>query len=113
MKCRSCNSSNTRVTVTEHKGNETWRYCRCLDCKIRYKTIEKYAKLKPKISFRSQETQFKQGETNCSSVLTETNVIELRRLVMEGKTYVEVAKKFGIHKDTVYRIANRKLWSHV
>jgi transcriptional regulator NrdR family protein len=113
MRCRSCNSSNTRVTVTEHKVNETWRYCRCLDCKSRYKTIEKYAKLKPKISFRSQETQFKQGETNPSSVLTKSDVIALRRLVMEGKTYVEVAKEFGIHKDTVYRIANRKLWSHV
>ena len=113
MRCRSCNSSNTKVTVTEHKVNETWRYCRCLDCKSRYKTIEKYAKSKPKISSRSQETQFKQGETNPSSVLTEANVIELRRLVMKGQTYVEIAEKFGIHRDTVYRIANRKLWSHV
>ena len=113
MRCRSCDSPNTRVTVTAHKVNETWRYCRCLDCKSRYKTTEKYAKPKPKISLRSQKTQFKQGETNPSSVLTAANVIELRRLVMEGKTYVEVAEKFGIHKDTVYRIANRKLWSHV
>jgi transcriptional regulator NrdR family protein len=113
MRCRSCKSSNTRVTVTEHKVNETWRYCRCLDCKSRYKTIEKYSKPKSKISLRSQETQFKQGETNPSSVLTEANVIALRKLVMEGKTYVEIAEKFGIHRDTVYRIANRKLWSHV
>ena len=113
MRCRSCNSSNTKVTVTEHKVNETWRYCRWLDCKARYKTIEKYAKPKPKISLRSQKTQFKQGETNPSSVLTEANVIQLRRLVMEGKTYVEIAKEFGIHRDTVYRIATRKLWSHV
>jgi transcriptional regulator NrdR family protein len=113
MRCRSCNSSNTKVTVTEHRNSETWRYCRCLDCKIRYKTIERYAQTKPKISARSKNTQFKQGKANTSAVLTETNVIELRKLVMEGKTYVEIAKKFGIHKDTVYRIANRKLWSHV
>ena len=29
MKC-DCNSTNTRVTVTEHHDHETWRYYRCL-----------------------------------------------------------------------------------
>lgn len=119
MRCRSCNSSNTKVTVTEHKLTQTWRYCKCLDCDARYKTIEKYAVLKRgSISGVLQhknciKTRMKKGQDNISSVLTEKNVLDLRDMASQGKTYDEIAAKFGINKSTVYRIVNRKLWSHV
>jgi transcriptional regulator NrdR family protein len=115
MKCRKCNSKNTRVTVTEHYANETRRYCRCLDCKAHYKTIEKYALPK-----RGSLPGVKQhpncrlkGEQVGTAVLTELNILEIRRLASVNKTYVDIAKQFGIHKNTVYRIVKRKLWAHV
>jgi hypothetical protein len=115
MKCRQCNSTNTRATCTQHKGNETWRYCRCLDCNARYKTIETYA-----ISKRGAIPGIRQhvncrvkGEQVGTAVLTEANVLEIRRLAFENEKYMSIAKRFGIHKDTVYRIVKRKLWSHV
>jgi hypothetical protein len=115
MKCRSCNSLNTKVTVTTHKLTETWRYCRCLDCNSRYKTIEKYAVLKrgaiPGVP-QHINCRFK-GEKNGTSVLTEANVLEIRRLASNKQTYVQIAKHFGIHKDTVFKIVNRKSWAHV
>lgn len=44
MKCPKCHSKETRVTCTEHhdKGSKTYtkRYCRCLDCESRFRTIE-------------------------------------------------------------------------
>ena len=44
MKCPKCHSKKTRVTCTEHHDKEsktyTKRYCRCLDCKSRFRTIE-------------------------------------------------------------------------
>jgi transcriptional regulator NrdR family protein len=103
MKCRQCNSNNTRTTCTQHKGNETWRYCRCLDCDFRYKTIETYAILK------GGSVPGKSQHPNCSL----SNVLEIRKLASENQTYAVIAKRFGIHKDTVYRIVKRKRWSHV
>jgi DNA invertase Pin-like site-specific DNA recombinase len=53
------------------------------------------------------------GERISSSVLTEDNIREIRGLSAAKQTYVEIAKQFGIHKDTVYKIVNRKSWAHV
>ena len=115
MKCRSCNSTNTRVTATEHHGNESWRYCRCLDCKAHYKTIETYAVLKrgsiPGV--KQHPNCYVKGEQVGTAVLTEANILEIRRLASDNQTYVQIAKRFGIHKDTVYKIIKRKTWSHV
>ena len=42
MKCPKCNSKETRVSCTEDHGDFTKRYCRCLNCKARFRTTEKY-----------------------------------------------------------------------
>ena len=115
MKCRHCNSINTRVTATEHHGNESWRYCRCLDCKAHYKTIETYAVLKrgsiPGV--KQHPNCHVKGEQVGTAVLTEANILEIRRLAFDNQTYVQIAKRFGIHQNTVYRIVKRKSWTHV
>lgn len=115
MRCRHCNSNNTRTTVTEHHGNETWRYCKCLDCNARFKTIEVYA-IKKSGTTRGTKIRFttaKCGEQSHFSVLTEKNVRDIRLLADQHFTYQQIAQRFGIHKDTVYRIVKRKSWVHV
>ena len=44
MKCPECKSKKNRVSSTDHHPIEdlTKRYCRCLDCKTRFRTKEKY-----------------------------------------------------------------------
>jgi len=42
MQCPECKSKETRVSCTEDHGDFTKRYCRCLECKFRFRTIEKY-----------------------------------------------------------------------
>ncbi len=42
MECPKCKSKETRVSCTEDHGYFTKRYCRCLDCKTRFRTKEKY-----------------------------------------------------------------------
>ena len=42
MKCPKCNSKETRVSCTENHEDFTKRYCRCLNCKARFRTTEKY-----------------------------------------------------------------------
>ena len=115
MNCRKCNSADTRVTVTEHHGNETWRYCRCLKCGTNFKTIETYAiKKRGQIPGAPQHPNcITKGEKNSASVLTEKNVMDIRLLAETKSTYKEIADRYGIHHSTVYRIVKRKLWSHV
>ena len=115
MKCRFCGSLNTSVTVTSHHGNETWRYCRCTTCDARFKTIETYALPKcGAIPGKKQHENCRvKGEQVGTAVLTEANVLEIRRLASDNQTYVQISKRFGIHKDTVYKIIKRKTWSHV
>jgi transcriptional regulator NrdR family protein len=115
MKCRCCNSSNTRVTATEHHLYETWRYCRCLDCDTRYKTIETYAVKKPGAVFgvKRRPNTIKRGEEHSQSVLTEANVKRIRLLAESGSPYINIAKEYGVHISTIYRIVKRKLWASV
>tara|TARA_R100000152_G_scaffold18242_1_gene10005 strand:- start:312 stop:605 length:294 start_codon:yes stop_codon:yes gene_type:complete len=42
MQCPECKSTNTRVGTTEGRGEFTKRYCKCLDCKAKFRTIERY-----------------------------------------------------------------------
>ena len=115
MKCRFCNSKQTRVTATEHQGNDTWRYCRCLDCGQRFKTIEMYVLKKrgAKPGGSIHVNHVKKGEANGSSVLLEENVKKIRELAEQNVIYKDIAKQFGIHPQTVYRIVKRKMWNHV
>ena len=116
MRCRACNSRNTRVTSTDQTNEVlTKRYCRCLDCKAHYQTTETYTKVKRGSIFgvKQDNSRKARGERISSSVLTEDNVREIRKLSAAKQTYVQIAKRFGIHKDTVYKIVNRKTWAHV
>ena len=116
MRCRACNSRNTRVTSTDLTNAVlTKRYCRCLDCKAHYQTTETYAMVKRGSVFGVQQDNSRKakGERISTAVLTEDNVREIRKLSATKQTYVQIAKQFGIHKDTVYKIVNRKSWAHV
>jgi hypothetical protein len=110
MKCRLCQSNNTRVICTRRGDIQTRRYRRCLDCEHRYISIEVY--LKPPKPPSPYKRPARRGEDCNLAVLTEMNVLDIRRLALDT-TYAVIAKRYGIHKDTVYRIVNRKLWSHV
>lgn len=115
MLCRNCNSKNTRVTCTTHILRGTKRYCRCLDCHMTYRTVETYEQPKrgSALGQPRHPNQVKQGAEVGTAVLTEENVKELRKLAEQRVTYAALSERFGIHKDTVYRIVKRKLWSHV
>ena len=116
MLCRYCNSSNTRVTTTEHKPKETWRFCRCLDCNERFKTIEKYAKSKPGPPLgvpRRNTENIKRGEDQHLSVLVEKNIIEIRKMASDGVVHKEIARLFGITRSHVSSIVRRHSWKHV
>ena len=110
MQCPACGSKETRVSCTQKSADKTKRYRRCLDCEHRFISIEIY--LKPPKPPSPYIRPVKRGEDSHLAVLTERNVLDIRRLAI-NTTYTVIAKQYGIHKDTVYRIVNRKSWNHV
>lgn len=53
------------------------------------------------------------GESHGSSILTETNVREVRRLCSAGESQRAVATKFGVTQSCVWRIVKGKSWKHI
>lgn len=52
------------------------------------------------------------GENNAWAKLTQNDVVEIRRL-SGAMTSKEIAKRFGVSKDTVNRVISRRAWAHV
>ena len=60
------------------------------------------------------KTSDQTGEANGNSKLTESDVVEIRRLYSSGQyTYKELASQFNVHFDLIGRIVKRKNWTHV
>lgn len=116
MNCRKCGASETRVTVTQHKNDETWRYCRCLKCGERFKTVEVYAVKKPGPPpgrRHARAFNLPRGVDHGGSVLVEENIHEIRRLARGGITYEQIAKTFGVSRAYVGKICAYKAWAHL
>ena len=59
-------------------------------------------------------TRGPQGEVNVFSKLTTKQVIEMRRLYRTGRFYQwQLAKRFGVTKNTAQRIISGHLWPHI
>lgn len=112
MRCPKCHSANTKISSTDRYDTFTKRYCQCFDCGKKYLTVERYLKYQrgPKRGGKLADTQ---GEKNGNAVLTEKNILDIRRLKSEGMSNRAIAVIYGINGAHVSRIVNRKVWSHV
>ena len=53
------------------------------------------------------------GEKNPSAILTERDVLEIRRLHAGGRMMKDLAADFGVTAAAISYICNRKTWRHV
>lgn len=114
MKCRQCNSKNTRVICTDHFDTFTKRYCRCLDCHSKFRTIEYYEERKPGPPPGTPRTRnITRGESHGCAVFQEKDIRMMRTLYQQGTTLVSIATKYGTSSSYVSRIVNYKSWSHI
>ena len=110
MKCRSCNSSNTRVTCTDKLSDlVTKRYCRCLDCGEKFRTVERYEVAKP-IALESNLTA---RTAHFNSKLTPYQVRTIRHLHQTGFSNGQIALKLQMHRSTICNIVHYKTCQHV
>lgn len=114
MKCPACSGQNTRVTCTTNLGKIVKRYCRCLDCKLRFRTIERYEGSKPGSKKGvPRPGNIAKGVSHGSAILTEENILEIRRLHQQGATLKMISEKYGMSASYMSRIANKKVWTHL
>ena len=54
------------------------------------------------------------GESNTNAVLTESDVIEARRIRSEtGMNYADIALKFGVSRQTITKAIQVETWRHI
>jgi hypothetical protein len=53
------------------------------------------------------------GEKHPMSKLSRVDVIEIRRLYLEGMTQAALGKQFGVSESAIQRITKRKNWKHL
>ena len=53
------------------------------------------------------------GEKNPRAKLRESDVIEIHRLISQGTTQTEIARKYGVNRRTISHIATRSTWKQV
>lgn len=109
MKCRHCDSINTRVTCTERNDNFTKRYCRCLDCGTRYRTVERYEVAKPSPLVPKSLP----GPRNPNSKLNEIEVKMIRHLHQKGCSNGQIALRMSVNRSTICKIVNYKTYKEI
>lgn len=55
----------------------------------------------------------KLGSMNGAAKLNEDQVVEIKELLSEGTSGTEIAKMYGVSKDTISMIKTGKTWKHV
>jgi hypothetical protein len=110
MKCRVCNSANTRVTSTDHYNDlVTKRYCRCLDCGLKFRTVERYEIAKP----IPLESSLAGRTAHFNSKLTPFQIQAIRNLHQNGYSNGQIALKLKMHRSTICKIVNYKTFKNV
>lgn len=114
MLCWHCGGKNTRVIATQPGQRFTRRYCKCLDCNGRFHTIERYERDKPgPLPGTPRKRNISRGEGHGAAVLTERDIVLIRELYQQGQTLTAIAKRFGVSRQHISKIANRKSWTHI
>jgi DNA-binding NarL/FixJ family response regulator len=45
--------------------------------------------------------------------LTPEQVVEIKRLLSDGLTHADIARRYGVSEGTISQIARGKIWKHV
>jgi hypothetical protein len=102
------------VTCTDHYEKFTKRFCRCLDCGEKFRTVEAYEIGKPgPPKGRPRPGNVARGSAHGASIFTEADILAMRKLHREGKTLKQIAEKYGVGSSYISKIVNYKHWKHV
>ena len=79
------------------------RYRRCRECYERFKTLE----------FPGEAEEVVPMTANGNSKLTEQEVKDIRRMLKNGWSKVDLSIQYDIGTQAIYQLEKRKTWRHV
>lgn len=53
------------------------------------------------------------GETHCHAKLSEKDVLNIRSLLENGHTHLDISNMFGVSSGLISQIKNRHIWKHI
>ena len=106
MKCPVCNAKKTKVTCTQHKDSFTVRYCRCLTCDVKFKTVERYA-----LPEECRTNSY--GFMPVSSHIDEDAIKNIRRLKRNRYSIKRISEKVSIKPEVVDKIVRYRSFTNV
>jgi hypothetical protein len=98
--------------VLHHDDNPTYNYPSNLYWGDRHQNARD-AKLNRGRTHEVSQRGAQPGEANSSAVLSEADVINIRRHLELGLCGACIARMFGVRKETIYSIAKGRTWTHV
>lgn len=64
-------------------------------------------------SLKGKNIGVKAGIKHHNARLIESEVLEIRKLALEGYLHLELAKMFRVARQTITKIVNRRIWRHI
>ena len=107
MNCPNCESKQTRVTVTSHREGYTIRYCRCLDCKHKFKTEERLAKYE---DLKRRNTSLDEEKVRQIRFMAK---VAKQKGEKVGETNKNLAIEYDVDFSTIKAVVANKTWADV
>ena len=102
LPCKWCGSKSVAHQFTEKKAKSILRYWKCSECKNQFETIELISNLRPSTAGLLSR-----------AILTEEDVIKIRRKKQEGSSVKEIVEWTGMSRSCINSILSKKTWKHV
>ena len=107
MNCPNCESKQTRVTVTSHREGYTIRYCRCLDCKHKFKTEERIVKYE---DLKRRNTRLDEDKVRSIRAIAKKAKQNGEKV---GETNKNLAIEYDVDLSTIKSVIANRTWSDV
>tara|TARA_X000000368_G_scaffold399412_1_gene370353 strand:+ start:143 stop:622 length:480 start_codon:yes stop_codon:yes gene_type:complete len=107
MNCPNCESKQTRVTVTSHREGYTIRYCRCLDCKHKFKTEERIVKYE---DLKRRNTRLDEDKVRNIRLIAKKAKQKGEKV---GETNKNLAIEYDVDLSTIKSVIANRTWTDV
>lgn len=110
--CASCHDREHHPGAADHGTTTMYRRgCRCDPCTEAARAYHRAWDARRPKSGKPQGGQ--RGEDASSGVLTEAQVLEIRRALHEGETNASLGRRYGVNASSISLIKLRKTWIHI
>lgn len=110
------NQKGYRYSYEKYKGKIPENMCVCHTCDNRGCVNPEHLWLGSNVENQIDKIKKKRqskGGIHGSAILKENQVIEIRKKLEMGKIPLDIAKEYGVNRETIYAIRSGRIWKHI